>query len=212
MKKLAILILILLSGTVALWSQDIQFGPTFGTNYSYFSFGDDPHGNEPVLGYNIGLQGDFYLKNHFYLSTGLNFEFRTYHKPVFGSVPDDGSINDTEWISLMTIALPLKYKFGKNEQFYLYTGPYLGYVLNRENTLRIDNQEIWHKDITDTFYRYQFGLLVGIGYCVAIANNISMVFDADYSESLIRFGKAEYKESWKGREIRSRIGILFTIK
>ena len=190
------------------FSQQIQLGFNAGGNYSIFPLPEYNKYDGLSLGYTVGLSGQLRLKDHFFLSPEINFDYRVYR--VKSSYHDAVS-NSDERTSLLQIATPLKYAFGSKKTFYGYAGPYLAYSLISCSHYTV-NESYRKVDFNDFCARYQFGYLIGLGYTHQLSGKINMFLDANYSESLFFFGEGEKEGRNSSKAIRLRTGLLFTIR
>jgi len=203
-----ILTVVFAFGFFTVFSQQIQLGFNAGGNYSLFPLPEYNKYDGPSLGYTVGLSGQLRLKDHFFLSPEINFDYRVYR--VKSSYLDAVS-NSDERTSLLQIATPLKYAIGSKKAFYGYAGPYLAYSLISYSHWTV-NESYRKIDFNDIYARYQFGYLIGLGYTNKLSGNLNLFLDANYSESLFFFGEGEKDDRNSSKAIRLRTGLLYTIR
>lgn len=190
------------------FSQQIQLGFNAGGNYSLFPLPEYNKYDGLSLGYTVGLSGQLRLKDHFFLSPEINFDYRVYR--VKSTYLDAVSSSD-ERTSLLQISSPLKYTIGSKNVFYGYAGPYLAYSLISYShwTFNELNKKI---NFNDIYARYQFGYLIGLGFTHQLSGKINLFLDANYSGSLFFFGKGEKGNRNSSKAIRLRLGLLYTLR
>jgi len=205
MKKIIFLLLMFVSGS-ALFAQNIQLGFTGGSNYSILPNGGDTIINGLSVGYNFGLLGQFKVAKKFYLMLPVNYE-----RKILRNLQLDLNWKHVTSYYFLSFSLPLKYVFGKKNNFHIYAGPYLNYLLKQDNKSINGNGELEsYFESTKYFPKFMLGFITGGGYMLKLGNKTSMFFDVSYCYS--KTVKEKDKINWTSKTAIANIGLLYTLK
>ncbi len=199
MKRLLIILSVAFIASFA-QSQNIKIGPCFGGNYSLYDYNDWKFYNVPI-GFNIGVISDIPIGKSFSFSPEINFEQRN-----TSSKNEELNLYSSQKYSFISVNAPVKYYIGGNKQFFGYIGPYYSYLLKWEWNL--DGTII---DLTKSAMRNTVGFIVGAGFLQPLTNNIDLMIDANYGQSLFFIGNSENEDEGVYKAVRLNIGVLFTI-
>lgn len=156
--------------------------------------------SEPVDGINIGSNVDYYFNENWSLRSGLFYQTMGSNEVNFLIFSDKYS----EKLKYLTIPLTINWHFGSNKNWYLNYGFAGGFLLDAkaksEDGIAIDT-----KDVTNSF---QFGINAGMGYKLALTENIGLVFDVSQFIGLTDTNK---EKSRKNFYISFNIGGVFKL-
>ena len=153
-------------------SPNLEFGVEGGFNRSFISDIDESKG---FGHFHLGFYFDIRVKNDFWLNTGVRVKSNVGARKInpyslenqeLDSVFLDGHIDRN--IGYWYVPVHLKYRFGKNEQFFINLGGQIG-LRNKANDIFYNsyNEEddvSFKLDIRDQIKRIDAGLSGGMGY------------------------------------------------
>ena len=199
MKKIFTIILSFTSFLSFSQSRDkgtIELSPVIGYSQSMvFIFT-----SEPVGGIYIGSNVDYYFNENWSLRSGLFYQTMGSKEVNFLIFSDKYS----EKLKYLSIPLAINWHFGSNKNWNLNYGVSGGFLLDAkaksEDGITIDT-----KDISNSF---QFGINAGIGYKLALTENIGIVFDVS---QFIGFTDTNKEKSRKNFYTSFNFGGVFNL-
>ncbi len=120
---------------------------------------------------------------------------------------------DYKWmLNYLTLPMMAKVSFGSGARFFIEAGPYFGYLLSAKmkgtaKFMNPTNPDQNHTDdvdtdIYDSFKKFDFGLVGGIGVKVPAGSNMMVFGDARYN-----YGLAKLDSDGNAKMFNSAIGI-----
>lgn len=141
-------------------NNETKFGINGGISYSKFRGNDLIKKSNADLGLLFGISFEYYLNEDFSIKANLNFENKSISNDDI-YFADDYILETKAKASHKYIVLPImaKYNFGKNKNFFVNGGPFIGYLLK----VTSKTSGYPDSDFSDLFKKTDFGLSIGIG-------------------------------------------------
>lgn len=184
-------------------SGDIELGVGMGLNMANVSIPDGQINASSRTSFNAGISGEYYFSDRWGLKAKLIYDNKGWSD---GFITDENGNTVTTDFKLNYVTLPImaNWHFGSNRNWYLNFGPYVGFLVNAEDS------ELG-LDLKDGFKSTDFGFAFGIGYKFEIDDNIKLYIEYDGQS-----GFSDIFEENSGdavRNVRSsfNIGALFSL-
>ena len=217
MKKYLIILIILL-GTLRIYSQDMRFTVFVDPQFSWMASDIktvDKDGSK--FGVNIGLNVDKFFADNYALMSGISIDNTggklTFEDPKSIKIngPDTTlTAGSTVKYKLQYINIPLGLKFKTNEIGYLTFYTHLGINggINIKATAEVDNFELDNENISDEVALFNLGYFIGAGVEYSIGGNSAIVIGLTYTNGFIDI-TTDSNDKVTLRNLGIRIGILF---
>lgn len=178
MKKASLLLLALVF-CIAAFNQEskvsvgIEISPGLRWLYGNFLSSERNLG----IGYSGGFIVQYHIKNGFSVGSGLTFDRKgTVTEMVF---------RDMEGVDMGVADYKMNYDYlvlpvlgtiaNKKDNFYLTTGPYVGYLLQYITKVETEDPHyIYESNNTKSAKRFDFGWSFGLGYKLAVGSNLKL--------------------------------------
>ncbi len=207
MKKRLLIIVFVLVGMTKMNAQekgDIELGFDMGVNLSVVS---DGNGNATDLkvGFNAGGSGEYYFSDRWGIKSKLIYDQKGWSDGFILNTDTNNSVTTDFKLNYLTIPVMANWHFGSTRKWYLNFGPYVGFLLNAEDS------ELG-MDLKNSFKSTDFGLSYGIGYKFPINDNTKLY--VEYDEQLGLTDVFEVNEGTSAKNSRSsfNLGVLFSLK
>jgi opacity protein-like surface antigen len=210
MKKLLFVALITLVGFANVNAQekgDFEIGGGLGLNISNVSTIDGGDNTSSKLSFNIGASGEYYLSQRWGIKAKLIFDSKGWADGFVEQGTPSGSFTTitTDFkLNYLTIPIMANWHFGSNRNWYLNFGPYIGVLLNAEDS------ELG-LDLKDGFKTTDFGIALGIGYKFEVADNLKLVFEYDVQSGLTDIFEVNAGETIRNGRSALNVGVLFNL-
>lgn len=194
-------------------SQDKSIGGKFGANLS--SFYDKNVIYSYIFGYNLGLTGSLKITNHFYLQPEVLYDQKGGSRNIKAT-----STWDQEYIkklNYLTFPILAKFTIGKNELFYLNTGPFVSYLLKATSKMIVTNSNTGEvlsdkkTNSTSQHSKFDFGLGAGLGLSIDINKQILLIIETRYNLSFIPILQNEQSPKLENQNFNLSCGLLFNL-
>ena len=186
---------------------DIEFGLGFGLNRSNLSVVDEQFGIENLYSFNIAASGEYYFSDRWGMKMKIIYDNKGPGPGFFAALIDPNSIMPADVIiNYITVPAMANWHFGKNRNWYLNFGPYIGFLIKAEDTkLDFDN--------TDDLKSIDIGFDLGMGYKFKVNDKIKIFIEYDVQSgfSEVLTGSKLYREARNIRE-SFNIGVLYNIR
>lgn len=116
--------------------------------------------------FNAGVSGEYYFSDRWGLKAKLIYDSKGWSNGFINTVTTDYKLN------YITLPIMANWHFGSNRNWYLNFGPYVGFLVNAEDS------ELG-LDLKDEFKSTDFGFAFGIGYKFKINDNIKLYIEFD---------------------------------
>lgn len=162
-----------LSVTTSLKAQNslVDFGIEGGPNLSTLT-GQTTFNTkfDPKIFASAGFIFQYNTKKFLSFKTGVSYQQKGYQMKDISFTDVAGNIDKGKAIShfdYLTLPILVKATFGKKINFFVNAGPYVGYLLNTTNRLKLENSDN-KQTVTNSYKRWDFGVSAGIGIGVPI--------------------------------------------
>ncbi|SEA08300.1 porin family protein [Psychroflexus halocasei] len=182
---------------------DFELGFGVGLNISNVSTIDNQDNASSLISFNAGASGEYYFSDRWGVKAKLIYDRKGW---------SDGFITDENMISLTTdfkvdyVTLPImaNWHFGKNRNWYLNFGPYVGFLVKAEDSeLGID--------FKDGFKSNDFGLAYGIGYKFEINESIKLYVEYDGQAGLTDIFEENEGSTIRNGRSSFNVGLLYSL-
>lgn len=171
MKNTLFAIIALLGFSISTSAQkkgNVEFGLNVGYNSSRVS--DDYESSQSASGVNFAGSMEYYFSRSWGIKGKLIYDQKGWDngtfEDAFGTYVTDFNLN------YLTVPVMANWHFGNDKNWYLEFGPYVGFLLNAEETR-------YGTDVTDGFNKNDFGLALGIGVKIPLNDKLKLFFEFD---------------------------------
>ncbi|HMI02346.1 MAG TPA: porin family protein [Pedobacter sp.] len=172
MKKLLIVLLSVGSWLTA-FSQEkgsFELGIVGGYNASTAQSGQLTNVNY-LSAFNAGISGDYFFSDRWSIKAKLSYDQKGW-ADGFITIDNGPSVTTDYKLNYLTIPVMANWHFGKKRNWYLNFGPYAGILLDAKET------EL-EMDLKDFMQSTDFGLALGIGVKIPVAERIKILIEFD---------------------------------
>jgi hypothetical protein len=205
MKKIATVLIVVLGFLSTISAQkkgDVEFGVNVGFNRS--SASDSQKASDPGSGINFGGSLDYYFSNTWSIKGKLIYDQKGWDNDFIQD--NNGNVYSTDVnLNYMTIPIMANWHFGKKRNWYLNFGPYLGFLLNAQETR-------FGTDLTDYLNTSDFGLAFGIGVKIPVSNKLKLFFEFDGQGGLSDIVKNNQYSAITNSCSSLNVGLNFLLK
>jgi opacity protein-like surface antigen len=170
MKKIALSIIVLLGFSLSVAAQkkgDVELGLNVGYNSSTVS--DSYESADNGTGFNFGGSMEYYISNTWGIKGKLIYDQKGWDNGFFEDA-DGFAYNSDFNLNYVTVPIMASWHFGNTKNWFLEFGPYMGFLLNAEETR-------FGTDVTDGFNTNDFGLALGIGVKIPLNDKLKLFFE-----------------------------------
>lgn len=184
-------------------SGDFELGVGFGLNFANVSTTDGQNNASSRTSFNAGVSGEYYFSDRWGLKAKLIYDSKGW---ADGFIADEDFNTVTTDFKLNYVTLPImaNWHFGSNRNWYLNFGPYVGFLINAEDS------ELG-LDLKDGFNSTDFGLAFGIGYKFEIDDNIKLYIEYDGQSGFIDVFEENLGDAIRNGRSSFNIGALFSL-
>lgn len=205
MKKLfftAILALGLSSISLGQEKGDVEFGVNVGLNSS--SITDGYFAANSRTGFNIGFAADYFFSDRWSIKGKFIYDQKgwndSFYKDKLGNIyKTDVALN------YLTIPVMANWHFGKKRNWYLNFGPYVGFILNA-------NETATDFDIKENFNTTDAGLALGIGVKIPVSNKLKISLEYEEQAGIIDLFKDNTTQNILTARRSFNVGLNFMMK
>jgi opacity protein-like surface antigen len=204
MKNCAFTIMVLLGLSTSVFAQkkgDVEFGVNIGYNNS--SVSDSYDSSDTGSGFNLGGSMDYYFSNSWSVKTKLIYDRKGWDN---GFIEDEFGSTITDFnLDYLTVPVMASWHFGNKRNWFLEFGPYVGFLLNAEETR-------FGTDVTDSFNETDFGLALGIGVKIPINDKLKLFFEYEGQGGLVDIFKQNDYSAVTNSRSSINVGLNFLLK
>lgn len=181
---------------------DVEFGFNIGYNSSTVS--DSQISADNGSGMNLAGSMDYYFSNTWSIKTKLIYDQKGWDNGFIEDV--NGFEYTTDFnVNYLTVPVMANWHFGNNRNWFLEFGPYVGFLLNAEDSR-------FGTDVTDAFNTTDFGLALGIGVKIPLNNKLKLFFEYEGQGGLNDiFNQNDYSRVTNSRS-SINVGLNFLLK
>lgn len=148
-----------------------EFGISGGYNAATVTAGSETN-SEYRSGFNLTASGDYFFSDRWSIKAKIGYDQKGWNKGYLQDLDSGNSFETNYKLNYITIPVMANWHFGSKRNWYLNFGPYAGILLDAsESTFGMDLKEL----MTTT----DFGLALGIGVKIPVANRLKILLEAD---------------------------------
>ena len=184
-------------------SGDIELGIGLGVNLANVSTIDGLSNTSFRTSFNAGVSGEYYFSDRWGVKAKLIYDNKGWSD---GFIIDENFNRATTDFKLNYITLPImaNWHFSSNRNWYLNFGPYIGFLVN------VEDSELG-LDLKDEFKSTDFGFAYGIGYKFKIDDNMKLYIEYDGQTGFIDIFEENSGNSVRNGRSSFNIGALFNL-
>lgn len=200
----AILALGLTTTSSAQGKGDVEFGVNIGYNSSTVSVSRSNFQADNGQGLNIGFAADYYFSDRWSIKGKLIYDQKGWDNGFIVDANDNYYSTDYN-LNYLTVPVMANWHFGSKRNWYLNFGPYIGFLMNAEETTG-------GIDVKEGFNSTDFGLALGIGVKIPVSDKLKISIEYDGQGGMSEI----FKENNDSRVTNSRssfnVGLNFMLK
>jgi opacity protein-like surface antigen len=184
-------------------SGEFELGIGLGLNLANVSTIDGQNNTSSLTSFNAGVSGEYYFSDRWGLKAKLIYDSKGWSD---GFIIDENFNTITTDFKLNYVTLPVmaNWHFGSNRNWYLNFGPYVGFLVNAEDS------ELG-LDLKDGFKSTDFGFAFGIGYKFEIDDNIKLFIEYDGQSGFSDIFEENAGDAIRNGRSSLNIGVLFSL-
>jgi opacity protein-like surface antigen len=193
--------------------KNFEIGFNFG--YNYFGVSSTKELNSEIgSGYNIGAFSTYYISDRWSVKGKLIYDQKGWDNgfitfiTLSNSQPGGNIITTYKTnyrLNYLTIPVTINWHFGKTRKWYLNFGPYLGVLLNA-------NETVLNTDVKSLYNAIDFGLAAGLGYKIPVTDNMKIFFEYDEQAGFTDILKQNSSSAINNRRGSINFGAVFLFK
>ena len=184
---------------------DFELGAGIGASFSNVTVsGNSENSTNSLTSINFGASGEYYFSDRWGIKAKLNYDQKGWADGfIFNEDTLENTTTDFQ-LSYLTIPVMANWHFGSTRKWYLNFGPYIGILLNAEDS-RLG------MDVKEAFNTTDFGLAFGIGYKFEIADNTKLYIEYDGQSGVSDVFKNNEGDSVTNGRSSFNVGVLFSL-
>jgi opacity protein-like surface antigen len=184
-------------------SGEFELGIGLGLNLANVSTIDGQNNTSSLTSFNAGVSGEYYFSDRWGFKAKLIYDSKGWSD---GFIIDENFNTITTDFKLNYVTLPVmaNWHFGSNRNWYLNFGPYVGFLVNAEDS------ELG-LDLKDGFKSTDFGFAFGIGYKFEIDDNIKLFIEYDGQSGFSDIFEENAGDAIRNGRSSLNIGVLFSL-
>ncbi|RKE94729.1 porin family protein [Ichthyenterobacterium magnum] len=193
-----------LSNVNAQDSGDIELGIGLGLNLSNVSDIQGNNNAKSKIGFNLSGSGEYYFSDRWGIKAKLIYDQKGWADGFIYNVDTDVNVITDFKLNYLSVPVMANWHFGSNRNWYLNFGPYIGFVINAEDS------ELG-LDVKEGFKSTDFGLAFGIGYKFEINDNIKLFVEYDGQSGFSDIFEENAGDSIRNGRSSFNVGALFSL-
>lgn len=202
MKKLVFTVIMSVGFVAASFAQDkgdVEFGVNIGYNVSNITNNDQRISSDSGNGLNVGVAADYFFSDRWSIKGKLIYDQKGWNNDNLGFGVTD--IN----LDYLTVPVMANWHFGSKRNWYLNFGPYVGFLMNAEDT----RSKIDVKPLLNTT---DFGLAFGIGVKIPVSDKLKVSLEYDGQSGLTSVFDNDGLGTVTGARSAFNVGLNFMMK
>jgi hypothetical protein len=171
------------TAAIAQTKSNVEFGANIGYNISYINetgYGDL---NSPTVGgINLGVSADFKISAMWSIKVKGIYDQKGWAGGYFIDKAGETINNPIFQLNYITVPVMATWHFGRTKNWYLNFGPYVGFLLNA-------NETFTNTDVKSTFNNTDAGIALGIGVKFPISDKVRLFIEDDGQVGVINIFK-----------------------
>jgi hypothetical protein len=175
MRRLLLFLLLAVPVVNAQEKGDIEIGISAGINTSHTTAfnGDNV---TPKFGYNLSLSAEYFISEAWGFKTRLAYDQKGW-VDIFINTEETRNIRDYN-LDYLTVPFLITHHAGKNRNFHMHVGPYIGFLLGAE-------ADATGLDLSYVFHNVDLGISYAVGYKLNITEHIKIFTEFEVSAGLL---------------------------
>jgi opacity protein-like surface antigen len=178
MKKIVIAVLLMFGFSTTTFAQvkgDVELGFNVGYNNSTIATSDDnaDSGN----GINLGFAAEYFFSDRWGIKGKLIYDQKGWDNDFITDINSGFTYKTNYNLNYLTIPVMANWHFAKKRNWYLNFGPYVGFLMNAEDTR-------FGTDVKYVFKSTDFGLAFGIGVKIPVSDKLKLTLEYDAQSGL----------------------------
>lgn len=178
MKKIVIAVLLMFGFSTTTFAQvkgDVELGFNVGYNNSTIATSDDnaDSGN----GINLGFAAEYFFSDRWGIKGKLIYDQKGWDNDFITDINSGFTYKTNYNLNYLTIPVMANWHFAKKRNWYLNFGPYVGFLMNAEDTR-------FGTDVKYVFNSTDFGLAFGIGVKIPVSDKLKLTLEYDAQSGL----------------------------
>jgi len=214
MKKILITLSILFGAVAAGRAQtagNFELGVNTGLNIGYVSMSGSGFTSNPVLGFNLGVSGDYYFSDSWSIKAKAIYDQKGWgngylDETINGNTTTYDGLNYK--LNYVTVPVMANWHFGRTRNWYLNFGPYAGFLLNASVS---SNPSQNGGDVKSYFNSTDFGLALGIGVKFPLSDKVKLFIEDDGQAGVTNIFKSTDGSSLQSARSSLNIGFNFSL-
>ena len=202
MKKLVFTVIMAVGFAAASSAQDkgdVEFGVNIGYNISNITNNDERISSDSGNGLNVGVAADYFFSDRWSIKGKLIYDQKGWDNDNLGF----GVTNIN--LDYLTVPVMANWHFGSKRNWYLNFGPYVGILMNAEDT----RSKIDVKPLLNTT---DFGLAFGIGVKIPVSDKLKVSLEYDGQSGLTSVFDNDGLGTVTGARSAFNVGLNFMMK
>ena len=172
--------------------ENFEYGIITALSISNVSTNDTYFESKPIIEYKGGFFGNYYLNKKFSIRLKTLYERKGYK----------GIWYDNIVFNMITVPITANYYFGKNNNWYVNLGPYVGFMIAAKA------HRAGSVDITKNYNSMDFGISGGIGLQFPISQKTDLFIEIDNQTGMSDIIKEDLWYSFKNNRMSLNFGII----
>ena len=181
----------------------VEFGAGLGVNISTVSNGEQNANS--LIGINVAGSGEYYFSDRWGIKAKLIYDAKGWADGFITDTDTDQTIITDFKLNYLTIPVMANWHFGSKRNWYLNFGPYVGILLNAEDSRM-------GLDLKKGFESTDFGLALGIGYKFSVNEKLKLFVEYDGQSGFADVFVVNAGSSVQNSRNSFNVGILFILK
>ena len=205
MKKIicaTVMVFCISTGAIAQDKGAVEFGVNVGYNSASISSSEER--SDTGSGINVAFAADYYFSKTWSIKGKLIYDQKGWDNGFLEDL-DTGIVYKTDYnLNYFTIPVMANWHFGNTKNWYLNFGPYMGFLMNAEETR-------FNLDVKDELNATDFGLAFGIGVKIPVSNKLKIAFEYEGQSGMKNIFKESNEDVFNSRWSLN-VGINFLMK
>lgn len=181
---------------------DLELGINLGLNLANISTVDNQITASSRVAFNVGASGEYYFSDRWGIKTKLTYDSKGW---ADGFITDDFNNIKTDFkLDYLTIPIMANWHFGRNRNWYLHFGPYVGILMNaKDSELGIN--------VKDGFKTSDIGLDLGIGVKFELNDTTRLFIEFDGQSGFTDVFEENFGQTIRNGRSSLNFGVLFNL-
>jgi len=180
----------------------VEFGVNIGYNSSSVSSSEES--SDSGSGINVAVAADYYFSKTWSIKGKLIYDQKGWDNGFIENL-NTGIAYETDYnLNYLTIPVMANWHFGNTKNWYLNFGPYMGFLMNAEETR-------FSLDVKEAFNTTDFGLAYGIGVKIPVSDKLKISLEYEGQSGMKNIFKESNEDVFNSRW-GLNVGVNFLMK